>query len=229
MLPRKRERFNKDITLSEIIRTEIKEIDLTLENTLKNYGNNIYDKNILPIFALYDDRQKFCLIRAKVRGLKGRIESGKEAPIMRRILSKIVRSKEKFVEDVQEMGTMTPTSSSSEDDSDIENQLFSNFSFKPRSSNGRRARTLQEQSFFSSKPRSSNGRGVRTLQEQSFSLKPRSSNGRGARTLQEQLFYLTATPPSSSTEDESEFPKPWLCGCGWGWGGVWGVFTSEIF
>ena len=106
--------INKDIPSANFITNELLEIDLALEYALKINSNNMFDPNILPIFALYDDRKKFCVIRAKVRGLKARIGSGKEAPIMRRILRKTVRSKEKFLEDIQEIRTMTPPSSAPE-------------------------------------------------------------------------------------------------------------------
>ena len=68
---------------------------------------------------------------------KVRIKSGREAPIMRKILKKTVSSQVNKVENVQELRTMTPPSSSNEEESDSEMSLFSNFSFsKPLSSTG---------------------------------------------------------------------------------------------
>ena len=135
------------------------EIDLALKAALIRYGHNLYEENILPIFPLYDDRVKFSKIRAKIRGLKARIESGKDTPLMRRILRKTVNGKEKFLEDAQEINTMIPPSSSTEDKSETEMSW---------SSKERGVRTLQEPVF--SKSWSSKGQGVRPQQELKFSI-----------------------------------------------------------
>ena len=180
--------------------SDLHEIDLALKDALKRYGHNLYEENILPIFALYDDRVKYSKIRARKRGLNARIESGKETPIMRRILTRTVNKYEKILEDAQELNTMTPPSSSAEDESESE---------ESRSSKGRGVRTLQEPLI--SKSWSSKGRGARTQQEP-FISKSWSSKGRGVRTQQEHPFFPslrkqfepTMTPPSSSTEDESD-------------------------
>ena len=186
-----------DTTLHKYVCFDLNEINNALEKALKRYRHNTYDSNILTIIALYDDREKFSIIRGKVNRLKIRIESGRETPIMKKILMKTMRSKVNFVEDTQEIKTMTPPSSSTEDESDSDMSLLSNFSSKPRSSNGRSVRTQKERFSFFSKPRSSHGRSVRTEQEHFFSFsKPRSSNGRSVRTQKEHFSF--SKPRSSN-------------------------------
>ena len=87
------------------MRADLHEIDLAIKDALQRYGHNLYEENILPIFALYDDRVKYSKIRARNRGLKARIKSGKETPIMSRILMRTVNKYEKILEDAQEFIT----------------------------------------------------------------------------------------------------------------------------
>ena len=170
---------NNNTTLSKSIKDDFFKINLSISNGLQIFG--IFETNILKIIASYDERLKFSVIRAKVRGIKARIESGNETPIMRKILRTIVRSKERYIEDTQEIQTNTPPTSSSEDESDSETENFSTISHNPRSSIGGRARTLPEHSVFLFKPRSSIGGRVRTLKE-----------------------HRTSTPCSSSSEEDTD-------------------------
>ena len=103
--------------------SEIDEVYLAIENALIRNGQHLFDKNILPIFALYDNRKKFNNIRAQIKRLRVRIESGKETPLMKRILIKTVNSKEKILEQAQELNTTTPASSSTESESEEEIEI----------------------------------------------------------------------------------------------------------
>ena len=145
------------------------EINQALEKSLIRYGNGLYEKSILPIFALYDNRLKFSAIRANIKSLKARIKRGKESRMMMKILRKTVKGNEKKLEKAQEKRTMTPPSSDNEDESEYE------MSF---SSKGRGVRTLQEQSMT---PPSSENEG------ESESEKSWSSKGRGVRTQHEHF------------------------------------------
>ena len=101
-----------DANLTKFVRFEVSQINHAVEKALRRYGNNTYyDSNILKLIALYDDREKFSTIRENMRRNKGRIKSGREAPIMRKILRKTVSSQVNKVENVQELRTMTPPSS----------------------------------------------------------------------------------------------------------------------
>ena len=183
-----------------------------LEKSLIRYGNHLYEKSILPIFALYDNRLKFSAIRANIKSLKARIRSGKESRMMMKILRKTVKGNEKKIEKAQEKRTMTPPSSDNEDESEYE------MSF---SSKGQGVRSLKEHSLTppssknegeseSEKSCSSKGRGVRTQQEH-FLLKSCSSKGRGVRTQQE--YFLTKSCSSKGrgvrTQQEPIFLKSW--------------------
>ena len=97
-----------DANITNFVRFEVNEINNTLEKALKRYGRNNYDSNILKVIALYDNREKFSIIRENMRRNKARIRSGREAPIMRKILRKTVSSQVNKVENVQELRTMTP-------------------------------------------------------------------------------------------------------------------------
>ena len=169
MVVNTRERLiNKNKTLSNIIKDDIFKIDLAIRNALQIF--DIYENNILEITASYDERLKYSVFRAKIRGIKARIESGNETPIMSKILRTIVRSKERYIEETQEIQTNTPPTSSSENESDSETEKNSIFSHNPRSSNGGCARTLQERT--TQTPPSSSTEDDTECEKLQFSLMP---------------------------------------------------------
>ena len=100
-------------------RFDLHEINQALEKSLIRYGNHLYEKSILPIFALYDNRLKFSAIRANIKSPKARIRSGKESRMMMKILRKTVKGNEKKIEKAQEKRTMnSPPAPSSENEDD---------------------------------------------------------------------------------------------------------------
>ena len=93
----------------------LNKIDHALEDVLLKYGNGNVEKHILRIFAEYDDSERINELRKVIDKLRARINLGNDPPAIRMILRKILRSKERILDDSLSSPSGTPPSSDDED------------------------------------------------------------------------------------------------------------------
>ena len=104
-----------------------KSIEGVLEDIMRKSEPNLWDKHLLNIIEKYDDkdnRARIKLYRKVISRLEDRLKLGDDAPTMRMILRKMIRSYERRLDDALDILTSTPASSDDEDADEPSENLF---------------------------------------------------------------------------------------------------------
>ena len=151
--PKIKQKLNYDVTNVESKHDfcfDLNQIDQALEDVLCKYGNGNVEKHILRIFSEYDDkdyRERINELRKIIERLKTRISPRKDHPNIIMILRKILRSKEKILDEILGSHSSTPPSSDDEDEVEFVHVLPGSPTRAPNSSDDEKEDSLSHCSY----------------------------------------------------------------------------------